>query len=201
MSFHRLPLSNDTTGLLIDELMPLYDVNERHHTHVRAPAETTYAAVRSFDLSHSAIIRTLFRLRELPAVIAARGTFGKGLGLTLDDLLQAGFVLLGDRPPTELALGVVGSFWRPTGGIVRLDADAFSEFDSPGNAKTVWNFTLEELPSGVTRLSTETRVLCLDPVSRRQFLAYWTLIGYFSGLVRREMLRVVRQSAESACTY
>jgi hypothetical protein len=46
-------------------------------------------------------------------------------------------------------------------------------------------------------LTTETRVRCTDPAIRRAFLRYWRVIRPFSGLVRREALRLARVDAES----
>ena len=48
----------------------------------------------------------------------------------------------------------------------------------------------------VTLLATETRVLCLDTASRRRFRLYWTLIGPFSGLIRKDILRSIKRQAE-----
>jgi hypothetical protein len=36
-------------------------------------------------------------------------------------------------------------------------------------------------------------MLCLDESSRRRFRRYWLFIRPFSGLIRMEMLRVIRQ--------
>jgi hypothetical protein len=46
-------------------------------------------------------------------------------------------------------------------------------------------------PAG-TLLRTETRVLAMDPRTRRVFAAYWWFIRAGSGAIRREVLRVVR---------
>jgi hypothetical protein len=46
-------------------------------------------------------------------------------------MLQSGFVLLGERPERELALGVVGRFWTLEGERLTLDADGFAAFDRP----------------------------------------------------------------------
>ena len=43
---------------------------------------------------------------------------------------------------------------------------------------------------------TETRVYCLDEVSRKRFKLYWMLIRPFSGLIRREILQAVKRNAE-----
>ena len=45
--------------------MPLYDVAERHHIRVSAPAEITLAAAGEADLLQSPIARAIFRAREV----------------------------------------------------------------------------------------------------------------------------------------
>ena len=59
--------------MLIDEFLPVYDVVERHQIAVNAPTERVYAAVRTFDLSDSRVIRWLFLLRGLPTLLLALG--------------------------------------------------------------------------------------------------------------------------------
>jgi hypothetical protein len=66
----------------------------------------------------------------------------------------------------------------------------------PGTAKAAWNFSLEELEPGLTRVVTETRILCADPASLRAFRCYWLVVRPFSGLLRRLMLHALRKSAE-----
>ena len=190
-------------GSLLDALLPAYDAAERHSTDVHAPPARVYAAVRALDVRGSALIRALFLLRSLPALVthprrvwSARRDGNPGLGLTLDGLLRSGFVLLGERPEREIVLGLVGQFWRPAGGIVRVTAEEWTAWERPGYAKAAWSFTLAPGPEGAVRLATETRVRCTDAESRRKFLRYWRVVGPFSGLVRREMLRGIRGAAE-----
>ena len=183
--------------MLIDDYLSSYDVAARYQSNVRAPAAHVYQVVRRMDMSESALIRMLFRLREFPAISKTRDSH-QGLGLTLDDLLRSGFILLAEDAPREILLGVVGRFWTSSGCIQRMDADGFRAFDENGFAKAVWNFSLSERETGLTDLATETRVRCLDDESRRKFRLYWTLIGPFSGLIRKETLRVVRQQAEAS---
>lgn len=172
--------------MLIDEFLPHYDVTERHALVVRAPLERTYAAARALDLSQSRVTRLLFQLRGMRA----------RPGASIDGLLRAGFVLLAEEAPREFVLGLVGRFWTPGGGLRRVGAGAFGAFNEPGYAKTVWNFCATVGPEGGILLTTETRVLCLDAVSRRWFRLYWILVGPFSGLIRREALRCIRREAE-----
>jgi len=199
------PPSGGTTavGSLLDAFLPTYDAAERHSTDVHALPVRVYAAVRALDVRGSPLIRTLFFLRCIPGALAnprqawaARRAGNPGLGLTLDGLLRSGFVLLGERPEREMVLGLVGQFWRPVGGIVRVPAEEWTAWERPGYAKAAWNFTLAPGPEGAVRLATETRVRCTDAESRRKFLRYWRLVGPFSGLIRREMLRGIRGAAE-----
>ena len=171
---------------LIDELLPGFDEHERHARLVPASAADVWAALRRADLLGSPVVRALLLLRGLGG--------SRRQALTLDRLLERGFVLLGERPGRELALGLAGRFWTPSGGRLSLDAAAFRAFDRAGYAKAVWDFRLEDAGDG-TRLSTETRILCLDPRSRRRFRLYWRLVRPFSGLIRIAMLRAVAREA------
>ena len=183
---------------LIDEYLPEYDFVERHRTLIRAPREAVYEAVRRLDMIRSPVIRGLFALRSLPAILARSSTRkNERLGLTLDGLLGSGFVLLGERRGEELLLRLVGRFWTPSGGTLPVDADEFRAFRRPGYARAVWNFSLSE-EDGNTLLATETRVQCTDGTSRRRFGIYWTVIGPFSGLIRREILRSIKRDAEGS---
>ncbi|HJV03699.1 MAG TPA: hypothetical protein VJ868_00405 [Actinomycetota bacterium] len=173
--------------MLLDELVPRFEVSQRHALIVDAPPDRTFEAVRSFDLAGSPVSRLLLQIRGL----LRPGHLG------IDRLLDRGFVFLGEDVPRELVLGLVGRPWTPLGGIVRhLDADGFRAFDRPGYAKVGWNFTVEERGAG-SRVRTETRIHCTDERSRRAFARYWRLIGPFSGVIRKEALRSIRDQAES----
>lgn len=174
------------SGSLINRFLPRYDVASRHRILVRAPIERVYAAARQVDLNGSTVTRWLFRLRGLPVPESLR----------LDGLLRLGFVLLGEDAGHELVLGVVGRFWAISGGLQRLEPEEFIGFDRPGYAKAAWNFRVEEGRDETSVLSTETRVLCLGDRSRRRFRRYWMVVGPFSGLIRKEALRLAKRRAE-----
>jgi hypothetical protein len=172
---------------LIDRQMPEYDVAEVHATDVHATPAVLWPVVRSLDLSGSRIIRVLFALRGLPQA-----------SLRLDGMHRVGFRVLEDAPAGELVLGLIGRFWRLGERPLAFDPATFRAWLEPGFAKAAWNFTLEPLDGGTTRLRTETRVQCTDAASRRAFLRYWRLIRPFSGVIRRETLRGMRASADVA---
>lgn len=173
--------------MLIDDFLPAYDFSERHETKIRASAKDVYAAVGSTDFNESWIIWGLLAMRGLG--------FGKSsTKLTLRDAFD-NFVILGEKPGEEILLGLAGKFWTPFGSLQKIDAGNFKEFNKAGFAKAVWNFSVSE-SNGETLLKTETRIQCLDEDSRQSFALYWTVIKPFSGLIREEMLRLIKEKAE-----
>ncbi len=92
-------------------------------------------------------------------------------------------------------LGLAGRFWTIKGNLRKISSQNFREFNEKGFAKAVWSFLLDEA-EGETRLTTETRVKCLDAGSLKKFGFYWTLIQPFSALIRKEILKAVKQTAE-----
>ncbi len=181
------------TDSAIDDYMPRFDVRERRRTAVSASPERVYEAVRRLDISSSPTISWLFRLRRLPAVLSGRPPIR--LALNLEGLEQAGFMVLEERPGEEVLLGIVGRFWFPAGDVQRVTKHEFRNFDRRGYAYAAWNFRIRPRRNGVV-LTTETRVRCTTPRARRLFRIYWTLIGPFSGLIRREMLHLIKREAE-----
>ena len=174
--------------MLIDDFMPGYDFSEKHETNIRASAEKVYAALNSTDLSESWIISGLLTLRGLGRRSAKT--------LTLRDMTKDGFAILGEKPDEEVLLGLAGKFWTLSGCMQNINADSFREFDTKGYAKAAWNFALTESDKGETLLGTETRVKCSDAESLASFRFYWRFVQPFSGLIRQEMLRLIKQKAE-----
>jgi hypothetical protein len=117
--------------------------------------------------------------------------------MTMEEMIAAGFVVLGERPSEEIVIGVVGRFWRPASGIVRVSAAEFGSYAEPGHARGAMNFRVDRRRGGC-RLRTETRVNCVDDAALWRFRLYWAIVGPFSALIRREMLRAIRRDAEGA---
>ena len=201
--------------MLLDDLMPEYDVVERHQTLVHAPPDAVYAALRDTDLSSGWITSTLLTARALPAAFmsilvsprralvklresrARRGVTGGRRGaLRLADYERAGFHVVAEHAPEELVIGVLGKFWTLRGGASGMvTVDDFRRRPPRGYALAGWNFTIAPRPDGVAELATETRVRCA-PDARIKFRAYWLLVRPGSGLIRRAMLRAIRREAE-----
>jgi hypothetical protein len=193
---------------LLDELMPTYDVVERHRTIVRASPDRVYAALRASDLSGGALTRALLAVRALPALLLAfarspRGALAelrerreRGRGHRLADFERAGFSVVAERAPEELVIGLLGKFWTPRAGLRADVAAADFRADPPsGHALAGWSFTVASRADGLTELATETRVRCAAD-ARTRFRVYWLVVRPGSGLIRRAMLRAVRREAE-----
>ena len=173
--------------MLIDLFLPTYDIQARYQIDIRAPLERVYSAARYLDMSDSWIVRWLYRLRGLPKY-----------KLTLDGMLKWGFVLLADKPAQEIVFGLIGRFWTRSAEIQSATADTFVEFQQEGYAKAAGNIAFISQDSGIIRVITETRVFCTDERSRRNIRLYWLLIGPFSGIIRKEWLRLIKKHAEES---
>jgi len=182
--------------VLIDRFLPDYEVIEHHAVDVDAPVDEAYRAVKELDLARSPIVLALLFARGLPHLFTGAVKPKRRLGL--DEIVESGFVVLGEDQDRELVLGIVGKFWQLSSGVHRIEPEEFVAFDTPGFAKAAWNFVVSARPGGGSRVETETRVVSTDDDARRQFSRYWWLIGRFSALIRRVMLQNIKREAESA---
>lgn len=166
--------------------MPRFDVEAKHETLVNAPATDVYRVLKTTNFNGSFIIRTLLWLRS-----AGRAS----KRLCLQQFWEGDFLLIEDRPNQEIILGLVGRFWIPRPDLIRIPPADFVNYSNPRYGKIGFNFAIT--PEGSqTLLTTQTRILCTSPQTRRLFRLYWTLVGPFSGLIRKEMLRLIKADAE-----
>ncbi len=181
-SFQAIIMRNPA---LIDQFLPVFDFSERHRININASTEEVFSVVRTLNFTPSIFTRILFRLRGLA-----------GAATSLSDLQEMGFVFLGERAAVEMAFGIVGKFWSPSGCIQSLTVDSFRSFQTPGYAKAVWNFSISEIQPGLTQAATETRVHCLDRASLNRFRFYWIFVRPFSGFIRKRILMALKDQAE-----
>lgn len=179
----------------IDKFLPRYNFRASYQIPINAPRSRVYECLLHTDFSQHWLTRLLMTLRtghrmprqHMPADLRRR-------------LQGTGFVILDELPDDELVIGVAGRFWRPDGGrCMDLAAADFVEFSRPGCAKVAWNFKLraESPEAETTILSTETRIQCLGRAALCKFGSYWSLVGPFSGLIRKAILQQVKSKAES----
>lgn len=180
----------------LDELMPQYDVKAAYSMRINAPQQRVWNEIMNADFSNLPVARRLMALRTFgrrkpaagqPRTLESMGSRGAG-----------GFQEIARVQEQEIVLAIVGRFWRPDAPVLRdWKAEEFSTLMPQGMAKAGWNFyLLPILTEGATQLSTETRVQCFGQSTRVKFRAYWAMIGFFSGWIRKEMLEMVKRNSE-----
>lgn len=170
-----------TKSKLIDKYLPEYSFNEYHDIVIDCSIEKVFDKSKNFDLSKSRLIKFLFKLRGLPT-----------RRLRLQDFISdIGFTNIEDVFPTENLIG----FWAGTRIEPITSYDDFINNAISAKVKCVWNFHLEKLNPIQTKLSTETRVLCIGLVTKITFGLYWVVIKPFSGIIRKKMLQIIKEDS------
>ena len=168
---------------LIDKYLPEYTFKEFHEIVIDGPIEETYKIAKNFDLSKSKLITVLFKIRGLP-------TRRMNLEGFISDM---GFSKIEERFPTENLMG----FWATSKIKPIIRYEDFINNTISARIKVVWNFNFVELSPTRTRVGTETRILCVSPMTKAVFGLYWLIIKPFSGVIRKKMLRIIKQDVES----
>ncbi|MEV8534111.1 hypothetical protein [Streptomyces sp. NPDC051211] len=193
--------------MLIDEVLGHWDFREVHTLVVPAPPGAVWQALETLTPADVPVAAVLMGLRTLPtrllgSVLPGRGPAGgsgagSGTGArTLRDAMADRFVPLAETAGEETVSGAAGQWWKPAAPFIALeDSEEFREFRTPGHLKAAINFRVTAHPRG-SLLRTETRVVALDPPTRRVFAPYWYLLARpFGGIIRRAMLRAVARRA------
>lgn len=184
-----------TRDTLLDRFMPQYDVVERHHTHVEAPAAITLDAAKEQDLMSPLAVRAIFRAREL-VMGATPGARALPRGL-LEMAKGIGWGVLAEMPQREIIVGAVTKPWEANVVFHALRPDEFAEFWTPGFVKIAWTLRADPLADGASIFSTETRAIATDSESRRAFRNYWALASPGIALIRHLSLGPLKRDAEA----
>jgi hypothetical protein len=194
--------ANRSNPLLLDEFLPKYDFTEVHRLTVRASREEVYRAVKELRPAElSPLIYAMLDMRRLPALLARKGSYRDNLPDSktfLEQLYAGGFIpLTEDAERGEVVFGLIGQFWKLSGGEnVRVaDPDAFRTFQVPNYAKVAANLVVQELGNECL-LSTETRIWAPNAETRRKFASYWKIISMGSGWIRILWLKAIKRKAE-----
>ena len=182
---------------LLHSFLPEHQFSERHQIHIDAPPGRVLDMIPQLDVSDFPLAKLFLHLRAVPARLAALA--GRHSERRVDAAFGLhDFTALGRDGDRELALGLVGKFWEPAGGLVHVEAGDFRTFATPGVLKLVMTFVTQPDGANGTLLTTRTCVHCPDDASRRHFTPYWLLIRMPSGLIRRMMLKRIKQLAEAS---
>ena len=119
------PANPQEADVLLDGFMPEYEVAERHHVNIAAPAEITFAAACDMDLLDSRLVRAIIKSREL--LLGAQPEENKLPRGLLAQTEALGWRVLAEIPGREIVMGAVTQPWK---GNVRFEGVAPDEFAS-----------------------------------------------------------------------
>ena len=189
-------LPRSTSTALLEAIMPVYDVQEVHSTHVEAQAPNVYAAILTVTPGETALARPFMWVRTLPGRL--RGTRRSDDAVWSKPFLSMpGTAILGRVPDREVVVGLIGQFWKLSDSerVAVQNLEQFTQFNRQGFAVSTLSFHVDPEGAG-SRVTTVTRVRTTDPDSRRAFLRYWRVIGTGSAVLRRTWLHAVKVRAE-----
>lgn len=189
-----------TEDLVLDRFLPSFDHAICISQVFRAPPQDVFTAITNLDLFQLPLARVLLQARALPGRLAdARARHGGELRAVepptfrIRDLPDRGWILLGERPGTQLVYGQVGKPWKGAGGSPErpIDADGFADFADPGFAKLAESTLVTPYGAAACVLTAESRVVLTDDGSRRRFGRYWFAAGPFIRLMRPTIMRAL----------
>jgi len=191
---HAKPGREDSQDPLLDLFMPEFEIAERHHIDVAAPAGVTLATAMSIGLDESSAVRAIFKGREL-FMRAGHDESPRPSGL-VEAMKSIGWSVLAVVPDREVVVGAVTRPWEANVVFRSIPADEFAAFNEPDYMKIVWTLRADPAGPGASVARTETRVISTDETSRRKFRRYWSLASPGILLIRRLLLKRVKAHAE-----
>ena len=180
---------------LLDRFMPTYEVVERHHIHVAAPAAVTLAVARDTDLLANPAVRAIISRREL--LLGARRTSRARPAGLLAEMQSLGWVVLAEIPEREIVVGAVTRPWEANVTFHSVPPSKFARFNTPDYVKIAWTLRADPVDATSTVFRTETRAAATDALARAKFRRYWSWLSPGIVLIRLLMLRGLKQQAES----
>ncbi len=179
---------------LLDRFMPAYDVVERHHIAVGAPAATTLEAAQQMEMGQSRVVRSVFAAREW-LMGSTRSARPVPAGL-LDQMQALGWCVLAHRPGREIVMGAATRPWEANPTFRPVPPAAFAAFAEPAYVKIAWTLRADPVSDRTSIFRTETRAVATDAYARARFRAYWACVSPGIWLIRRLLLCPVKASAE-----
>ncbi|MHA3057454.1 hypothetical protein [Acinetobacter sp. ANC 4641] len=169
--------------------LPKYHYQEKHSLDIVASPAQAMNAILNYRTQDESFFRCAIALRELPNRLLHKSQQSKDY-FSLDN-----FTLLEQNGDQEVIFGLAGQFWKLDYGQAPIaDSTSFLAFDQPECAKLVLYFSVEQLDETHSRVTTETRVFCLDKKALSKFRLYWYLIRPVSGLIRRRILSQIQKN-------
>lgn len=168
--------------------LPHYSYREKHSLEMLGSPQEAMTAIMNYQTDNDIFFRYAIALRELPHRLLQKSEPAKPFSFD-------NFTLLEKDGDQEVILGLLGQFWKlDYGQIIIQYPAAFLAFNQPSCAKLTLSFSVQQLNTTHIRISTETRVFCLDKEALFKFRPYWYLIRPVSGFIRHRILRQIQKS-------
>lgn len=179
---------------LLDSLMPNYEVRVRHGSVVNASAQSTFEVIAGTDFERSALVRALFRAREV--LMHAKHVESTLPRTLMEQVTALGWNVIGKEEGRELILGTATKPWEPSPVFRSLSSDEFVRFMEPGYTKIAFTLRVNPVSDQRCEAVSETRVQTTDPLSRARFRRYWAFLSPGIALIRLVLLRQIKSEAE-----
>jgi hypothetical protein len=187
---------SDEADPLLDRVIPDYEISERHHIHIAAPADVTFPIACETDLMHLPLIRAIFQSRAL--ILGRQSKAPEHPRGVLAFTESLGWRVLGELPGREIMMGSATQPWQADVVFRPLTADEFRAFHEPNYVKIIWTLRVDEINQHQSVLRTETRATTTDRAARARFRRYWAFFSPGIWLIRWFLLRQIRAEAETA---
>ena len=193
--YGRIPkVDRDERDDVLDRFMPAYEVVERHHIGVAAPAAVTMAAALEQNLFELPLVRAIFKAREIVLRATPDGLpQPRGLLATVQAL---GWGILAETSDRELVVGAVTKPWEPNVIFHALPPEEFAVYSQQGFVKIAWTLRADPVDDQTSIFRTETRAMATDASARARFRRYRALASPGIALIRRLSLRPLKREAE-----
>jgi len=187
--------------MLLDAYLRHYDLVERHRAVVRASREDTYRALREADFVRTLrpVARSITEMRDVPRAIGE--LVRRALRLppdttyTIADALAGGFALLGERRGRAVAVGAIGTLWKPDVAFRQITPAEFGAFDEPKYAKLAVAFWVERVGRDKSALRFEARLAATDDSARAHVRRWYRMVHPFTSFFMRRALSDIRAEA------
>ena len=179
---------------ILDAFIPSPDVQERHSTLVKAPADLVLDVACNTDMQSIPAVRAIFWLRT-KLLRAKEPPPARGAGV-VESTRSYGWGVLVDEPGRAYASGAACQPWEADVVFSAIPPEDFAAYAEADHVKIAWSLEVEAIEPSVTRLSTETRVVATDEQARAKFRRYWRVFKLGIVLIRWLLLSAARRDAE-----
>jgi hypothetical protein len=194
--YGQVDLGRHPGDTLIDQFIPHPEVDEYHSIDVAAPGPATLEVTKGLDLQSALLIRAIFFLRAVPALLRGEPFRPEGSRGILDETLGQGFRVLAEDAGREIVIGAYCEPWRQEVVFRPLPPEEFAAFDEPGYVKIAVSLAAEPLDAQASRFVTRTRAIATDAEARRRFRRYWSRMSAGIILIRWFFLPLLKKRAE-----